>query len=339
MPHYDGANLSARGTSKFSLRRRVNPLAHPLSPDTALSSAFIKSTSRTVIHSPIEVFMRKNIVLRLAALLFGAIAGTVSIAQPTSCPEHFAGGEAPEITNEKLADKSAQLCFEAYAVMHSGISRTPLWSAEHLNRDRISSAKAMTRRNNFHSEEQLPANSRAELRDYARSGFDRGHMSPSGDMPSETAQYESFSMANIIPQDANNNQHLWAGIEEQTRNLANRRGELYVITGPMFEGASVQRINGRVLVPTHVFKAVYDPARRQAGAYIAPNAPGSEYQTVPIAELEKRININLFPRLPAEIKQRKMDLPEPASRRSGSHKGNEQQDFIRRILRSFGIRQ
>lgn len=282
--------------------------------------------------------MKKNFSLLLSALLFSAIFSTDSIAQPTSCPEHFAGGEAPEITNEKLAERAQQLCFEAYAVMHSGVSRTPLWSAEHLNRGRISSARAMTRRNNFHPEEQLPANSRAELRDYARSGFDRGHMSPSGDMPTESAQYESFSLANIIPQNANNNQNLWANIEEQTRNLAARRGELYVITGPMFEGASIQRINGRILVPTHVFKAVYDPARRQAGAYIAPNAPGSEYQTVPIAELEKRININLFPRLPADIKQREMDLPAPASRRSGSQKGNEEYDFIRRILRSFGIR-
>ncbi|MEN3294983.1 MAG: endonuclease mitochondrial [Burkholderiales bacterium] len=296
------------------------------------------------MRSPIEPFMEKHFALRLGALFFGMLFSALSIAQQTDCPKHFAGGAAPEFISEKLAHNTVELCFEAYAVMHSGVSRTPLWSAEHLNRARISDAKAMKRRNAFHPEEQLPPNERAELRDYARSGFDRGHMSPSGDMPDESAQYESFSLANIIPQDPNNNQRLWADIEEQTRYLAAHRGELYVITGPMFEGESLRRINGRVLVPTHVFKAVYDPIRKQAGAYIAPNTEGAEYETVPIAELERRINIDLFPGLPSEVKQRKMNLPTPSvrQRRPGPHKENDAdgkaQDVVRRILRTFGIR-
>ena len=40
-----------------------------------------------------------------------------------------------------------------------------------------------------------------------------------------------------------------------------------MVTGPIFEGSSLQRINGRVLVPTFVFKAIYDPIRNEAGAY------------------------------------------------------------------------
>ena len=87
-------------------------------------------------------------------------------------------------------------------------------------------------------------------------------MALSGDMPTETSQHESFSLANMIPQDPKNNQILWQGIEEATRTLASRDGEVYVVTGPIFEGSSLERLNGRVLVPAFVFKAIYDPVRK-----------------------------------------------------------------------------
>jgi endonuclease G, mitochondrial len=231
--------------------------------------------------------------------------------KPPACANHFAGGEPPSITNQSLAAKTEMLCFEGYATMHSGISRTPVWSAEHLTADRVDTAKGLKRKNTFHAEQQLPASERAELNDYAHSGFDRGHMAPSGDMPTEIAQHESFSLANMIPQNPKNNQILWEGIEEATRSLARSDGEVYVVTGPIFAGSSLQRVNGRVLVPTAVFKAIYDPARKEAGAYVTPNGPGMEYETLSIADLEKRVGINLFPKLPAQIKDAKMEMPTP----------------------------
>jgi endonuclease G len=266
-----------------------------------------------------------------------AMSGSAALAMPTACPEHFADGEAPEISDPKLAMQTVPLCYTAFAVMHSGVSRTPLWSAERLDRERIGNAQAMKRRNAFHAEPRLDPEQRAELRDYSRSGYDRGHMSPSGDMPDERSQQESFSLANIIPQDRNNNQNLWAGIEEKTRGLAMRRREIYVITGPMFEGGSIARINGRVLVPTHIFKAVYDPARGQAGAYIVRNAPGSDHETVSIAELERRSRINLFPRMPDAIKHKRMDLPEPAAQRSSPRRDKQEHDWLQDIFRTLGI--
>jgi endonuclease G len=249
----------------------------------------------------------KKVVLLLIALLINS----TSCTQSRSCPENFAEGAPPEFINQKLAARTTSLCFDGYAAMHSGISRTPLWSAEHLTASRVSDARGMKRQNKFHAEERLSSRDRAELHDYARSGFDRGHMVPSGDMPTATSQYDSFSLANIIPQDPNNNQNLWVGIEESMRRLASSHGELYVITGPIFEGGSVQRLNGRVLVPTYVFKAIYDPTTQEAGAYIARNARGSKYETVSIAELEQRAGINFFPRMDAKIKEAKMALPEP----------------------------
>lgn len=224
---------------------------------------------------------------------------------------HFAGGQAPIIAKQSLQVKTTLLDFEAFTVLHSGVSRTPLWSAEHLTAANVASARQLKRRNRFHAEPNLPIEDRAELLDYARSGLDRGHMSPSGDMPTDTAQHESFSLANMIPQNSNNNQHLWEGIEEATRSLAEQDGDLFIITGPLFEGSDLQRLNGRVLVPSAVYKAIFDPKRNEAAAYVTPNQPGMRYDTLSIAAIEARSGINLFPALSPQIKAATMNLPAP----------------------------
>jgi endonuclease G len=235
-------------------------------------------------------------------------------AQTTSCLPQFHEKMPPALTRPALQASTVGLCFEAFAVKYSGVSRTPLWSAEHLTRDSLARAEDIKREDSFHAEEALPKSYRAQLSDYVRSGYDRGHMSPAADMPTKQAQHESFSLANIVPQNRHNNQVLWSAIEGATRHLTNVRGELYVVTGPIFVGEKVKRLNGRVFIPTHVFKAVLDPATQEAAAWIAANTDGDDYEVVSVAELEKRAKIDVFPKLSASAKQAAMHLPEPQIR-------------------------
>jgi endonuclease G len=261
---------------------------------------------------------RNRIVTALAAAIVALV--TWWSRRDADCTLQYLDGSAPAVTSAALAKKTRLLCNDGYAVMHSGVSRTPVWAAEHLTAARLEEARKLKRQNNFHAEERLPRDERAELEDYVRSGFDRGHQAPSADMPTEKAQYESFSLANMIPQNPNNNQNLWEAIEETTRGLALADGEVFVVTGPVFEGESLRRLNGRVLVPTSVFKAIYDPAKKQGGVYVTPNAAGMEYRTMSLAELEQFAHVDAFPTLPPEIKQAKMPLPVPQSHRQHGSK-------------------
>jgi len=112
----------------------------------------------------------------------GISAGAESLRAKNSaclqgCAEHFLDGQAPRLVNPKLAGtEDDTLCFDGYGVYHSGRSRTPLWSAEHLTRTRLAAARQLRRENLFHEEERLPEGHRASLKDYAHSGYDRGHM-------------------------------------------------------------------------------------------------------------------------------------------------------------------
>ena len=72
--------------------------------------------------------------------------------------------------------------------------------AERLTRASVEAARRTPRENRFHPDTRLPPGNRAELADYARSGLDRGHMAPPGDTPTDAAQEQSFTLANMIPQ-------------------------------------------------------------------------------------------------------------------------------------------
>ena len=227
----------------------------------------------------------------------------------SQCSQSFYGGIYPEFTNAKLSKDTQALCFNGFAVMYSDVSRTPLWSAEHLTRKRLQQAKQIDREDSFHEESRLPISARAKLSDYSGSGYDRGHLAPNGDMANRSQQYDSFSLANIAPQSPRNNRYIWRNIESATRALTQQYGETYTITGVAFTDKKVQRLKGRVLVPSHFFKAVYIPAINGAGVYYAPNDESERIEIISIDELTARTGIDVLPVLDRQVKLQPLTLP------------------------------
>ena len=230
----------------------------------------------------------KFIINLLAALtIVSLLAASPVKAQQTGCPEHFANGQPPDFINQKLIAKTREICYSGFAVKHSGVTRTPIYAAEHLTRDRIFQGKGLKRQSKFHPDENIPRSERAELRHYAKSGYDRGHVAPSADMFDIQSQYECFSLSNMVPQVPENNRGPWEGIESAVRMMAKSKGDLYVVTGPIYHGSNIEQIGGSVMVPTKLFKAIYDPQRKEAGAYLIDNTADAQPQKVTIEELEK----------------------------------------------------
>lgn len=259
-------------------------------------------------------------------LLTGAVLLCLAnVVYAEDCQQHFLGGTEPLLINQKLTNRGHEICYEAYALFTSGMSRTAIWSAEHLTRDNLELAAQIKRINPFHAEESVPAEDRAELSDYKSSGYDRGHMAPNGDMPTKTAQHESFSLANMIPQWPSQNQGIWSEVESAVREYTKEQGELFVVTGPAFiysQNDASYISNGRVLVPSHTWKAIYNPKTGESGAYFVVNNETSDYETLSMAELQKRVGIDVFPKLPSQYKVTAMTLPTPTKGRgytSGYH--------------------
>ncbi len=93
---------------------------------------------------------------------------------------------------------------------------------------------SVSRSKEFYPESQLPRSNciHPQPEDYSGSGFDRGHMAPSGD---RTASRESnnavFSMANIVPQAPQVNQKGWNDLENWTRGRVREGFDAIVFAG------------------------------------------------------------------------------------------------------------
>lgn len=183
-----------------------------------------------------------------------------------TCSNLFFAGESPTLEGE--FGHGRVLCNTAYAVMDSPVTKGPIWSAEYIVEENLEVAARTKREGYFYPDARLPAGYRGELADWKHSGWDRGHLSPSGDFAGLAAQQESYALSNVVPQAPGLNRGAWEGIETAVRGLANAEGELYVVTGVLFSHERPSVGTDRVMIPSGMWKAVYDPIAEGAAVYV-----------------------------------------------------------------------
>jgi endonuclease G, mitochondrial len=223
-----------------------------------------------------------------------------SVFATGGCPENYAGGQPPQLVNRKLAQGFVELCAQGgvFATGYSKLTRDPLYSAEHITSEHMAERKGRGRENSFRPDDRLSHNDRAELSDFKRSGFDRGHMASDADSWSDETEYATYNLSNMIPQAPRNNRGLHAHIEGAVRHFAQKVGEVYTITGPIFDGSSISWLNNRVAIPTRLYKLVYLPSRNEAAAYLEVNSDGpegQEYTEISVQELNQLTGMNMLP--------------------------------------------
>ena len=164
-------------------------------------------------------------------------------------------------------------------------------------------------RSNTFLEDPLVETGSAVTQDYARSGYDRGHLCPAGDFKNDQElQNETFYMSNMSPQAPDFNRGIWSDLELRVRHWAETRGGLVVVTGPILKaGLSYIGKRNQIAVPESFYKIVYDPKTNQAIAFLIPNEGSVELVksfAVPIDKVEKLTGINFFAQLPDAVEQK-----------------------------------
>ncbi|MEB3232136.1 MAG: DNA/RNA non-specific endonuclease [Leptolyngbyaceae bacterium] len=143
-----------------------------------------------------------------------------------------------------------------YALSYNRDRATANWASWQLNQSWLGSTQ---RQDDFRPNTRLPiAWYQVDGDDYRGSGYDRGHLVPSGDRTAnQTDNSATFLMTNIIPQTPDNNREPWRELEEYCRSLVDQGKELYIIAGIAgVHGEQVKLADNQVTVPASVWKVV-----------------------------------------------------------------------------------
>jgi endonuclease G len=162
-------------------------------------------------------------------------------------------GNPSNATNDVANENNYLMTKAQYALSYNRSKATANWVAWRLDSSWLGSTP---RQNDFRPDPALPAGWYQVLAtDYSGSGYDRGHMCPSGDrtrsIPDNSA---TFLMTNMVPQLPANNQGPWNDFEIYCRTLANQGNELYIFSGGHGNAGTIAQ--GNVVIPQVTWKVV-----------------------------------------------------------------------------------
>ena len=172
------------------------------------------------------------------------------------------------------------------------------WVAYRMTED-VMNGPYVKRQDDFRPDPKVSTAS-ADLPDYKRSGYDRGHMVPAGDMNfDELAMSETFFMSNMSPQVHSFNGGLWRELEEQTRDWVRQFNTLNIVTGPIFNKEPLDYIGPNdVAVPAAYFKVLMTEGKTpRAVGFVMSNESSDKHLSdfmVSVDEVEKQTGLDFF---------------------------------------------
>jgi len=173
------------------------------------------------------------------------------------------------------------------------------------------------RSNSFAPDKNLPSTiTIVQPKDYAKSGYDKGHMCPSADRTSALpANTETFLMTNMQPQLHSLNAGPWKSLETYERGLAASGKQVEIVAGGVFTN-STATIGPGIAVPTANFKilVVQEPGQTASDvttstpvyAVIMPNkaeSAGTKWTQflVSVDEVERQTGYDFLSEIPDDV--------------------------------------
>jgi endonuclease G len=197
------------------------------------------------------------------------------------------------------------ICRQAYLVGYDAQAKLPKYVTYELLPQNALGCVART--NAFVADASVPGGARPD--DYAGTGYDKGHMSPDGDLSWDVqVEFESFLMTNMSPQAGSLNRGIWKLLETSVRGWAVQRNQSYTVYVGGVYNAQDKKIGNGVVVPHGFYKIVINNQTNEVAGWAFPHvAPypnlGNDLTKfrLPIAQIEAAAGVKYA--LPATAKE------------------------------------
>ena len=198
------------------------------------------------------------------------------------------------------------ICRQAYLVAYDAQAKIPNYVAYTLTPP---NALGCVARTNAFAVDQSITNG-ATPDDYAGTGYDKGHMSPDGDLSWDVqVEFESFLMTNMSPQAGSLNRGIWKLLETSVRGWVVQRNQSYTIYVGGIYGPGDKTIGQGVVVPHAFYKIVINNQTNEIAGWGFPHVPpypnlGNDLTKfrVPVAQLMQQAGVKYaFPANAKEI--------------------------------------
>lgn len=198
------------------------------------------------------------------------------------------------------------ICRQAYFVGYDAPSKIPEYVTYTLLPQNALGCVART--NAFATDKSVVNGATPD--DYAATGYDKGHVSPDGDLSwDQQVEYESFLMTNMLPQAGSLNRGIWKLLETSVRGWAVQLNQSFTIIGGGIYDAQDKKIGKGVVVPHAYYKIVINNQTGQIAGWMFPHvAPypnlGNDLTKfrVPVAQIQQQAGIRLpFPSNAVEL--------------------------------------
>jgi endonuclease G len=215
-------------------------------------------------------FSKITLGLSLAFIL----GETVSFAQPapppTPQPVAAATPAPPKARKKKPYVDIVKLKHEYFTSYYSKSQRIPIVVTYKLTNSMLWCDPHVGRTNKFVPDPLLTSYTN-NLKDYVRSGYDKGHnMSAEDNVCSYDGMDECYYFSNMTPQPHFFNAGIWAELEKAEREEVRKHGTIMVSVGCTGKKATIGA--HKVVVPKYMWKVVYIPSDDLYFCYMFPNS-------------------------------------------------------------------
>jgi len=249
----------------------------------------------------------RQFLISLAVAIF-AVTGTPDAAawtqrapqDPETCKVHAPYG-FPQTTGVQ------PICRQAYLVGYDAAAKLPKYVTYELLPQNALGCVART--NAFVADQSVAGG--ASPADYIGTGYDKGHMSPDGDLSWDTqVEFESFLMTNMSPQAGSLNRGIWKLLETSVRGWAVQHNQSYTVyVGGVYDAKNM-KIGSGVVVPNGFYKIVINNQTNEIAGWAFPHLPpypnlGSDLTKfrLPVTQIESAAGVQFaFPKAAIELR-------------------------------------